>query len=783
MTCRRLALIGSLLLLLAPPALAAFTPDGSLAYLSSLRESLLANPEQAAALTAETPERQSALAPRIAMAESFRASLRFVAAPTGADFERMRALGLRFVEGKDGPLGSRSVFAVTVPWSALPRLYEDPALARLEAAWRPGSPPPLAQSRPQIETEIAWQVEDGGGAPLSGAGVTICDIDTGVWYYQHNFFRLSGEIFDWLDEDGSGGLSLGDAVDLDDNGLAGPDESLTFLEAGGVSQYGNGGGFDADFDWLYNDADTDGQRDYGSPAYGENDPCYGERLFLVDDTNANGQLDPGESLLALGASKIRAIYNQDGSIYSRGVDLLQSETDGWGHGTQVSGIFGGGWAGRHAMTGIAPGVESLHVDYQFASEPPFLLPIEAGLAWAVAEGADVVLIEDGEWVWEFMDGSSNLEIMMNELAADEGVIFIVPAGNLATGNMHGEFDGNDVVLNAVGSSVVWPSFLWRDSVKPQLTLTPPGGSPFVVPDDGVDIVEQGYEIHGLIAISDRGTRRWDLRIARQGGGSLTGAWSFHFSLPLEMHAYFGDNVSGWYSSSSWDAGSMQHTVTWPATADSAISVAAYNPAGDGDINSFSGWGPRIDGRPDVDIAAPGSTVYSCSPWGLGQYGAFGGTSSAGPHVAGAAALLRQLIPGLDNGLCRALLRAGAGEDGYTGDTDRWGSGKLRIAAAIAAAINTVAEAPTPSPLRLAASPNPFNPSTTLSFDLPGEGEAELRIFTVDGRQVWGRKLRGDKRSVTWDGRDASGRRLASGVYLVHLRQENHVAAVRLTLLK
>ncbi len=780
---RKLALFAIILTALATTAIAEFTPDGSLAYLMGLRETLLDNPGQAADLIAATPTRQSDLAPRISLADSFRASLRFVAKPRAEDFARIRSLGLLFVEGDDGPLGSRSVFAVTVPWSALPQLLEDPAIARIEAAWRPGSPPPLAQSRPQIETEIAWEVEDGGGIPLSGAGVTICDIDTGVWYYQHNFFRLTEDRFDWLDEDGNGDLSSGDAVDLDNNGVAGPNEALAFLEATGVDHYGNGGGYDVDFDWLFNDDDADGQRDYGAPAYGENDPCYGERLFLVDDVNDNGQLDSGEQLLALGDSKIRAIYNKDGSIHTRGVDLLQSETDGWGHGTQVSGIFGGGWPGRHAMTGIAPGVESLHVDYDFAGEPPFLLPIEAGLAWAVAEGADVVLIEDGEWVWEFMDGSSNLEIMMNELAADEGVIFVVPAGNLATGNMHGEFDGNDVVLNITGAQVSWPSFLWRDSVKPQLTLTPPGGSPFIVPDDGVDIIEQGYEIHGLIAISDRGTRRWDLRIARQGGGSIAGAWDFHFSIPLHMHAYFGDNVSGWYSGSTWDAGSMQHTVTWPATADSAISVAAYDPAGDGDINGFSGWGPRIDGRPDVDITAPGSTVYSCSNWSLGQYGPFGGTSSAGPHVAGAAALLRQLIPDLDNGLCRMLLRAGAGDDIYTGDPDRWGAGKLRIAAAIAAAINTVAETPSPLSLRLVAQPNPFNPSTTISFDLPGEGKAELRIFTVDGRQVWGSKLRAEQRSVTWGGRDASGRPLASGVYLVHLRQEQHVAAIRLTLIK
>jgi len=112
-------------------------------------------------------------------------------------------------------------------------------------------------------------------------------------------------------------------------------------------------------------------------------------------------------------------------------------------------------------------------------------------------------------------------------------------------------------------------------------------------------------------------------------------------------------------------------VSWPATADSAISVAAYNPLNDGGINAFSGQGPRIDGRPDVDLAAPGSTVFSISAFTPGDFTPFGGTSAAGPHVAGAAALLRQLLPGLDSGTCRAWLRAGAAQDEHTGDPDLW----------------------------------------------------------------------------------------------------------------
>jgi len=736
----------------------------------------------------------AALAPRVARADLFTGSIRFDSRPNTKLLARLEALGVEFFRygDSDEPAGSRTVFPARIPFAALTALERGArgfGIAHIDCAWRPGAPPPLARSRPQVETEAAWEVTDGAGDPLSGEGVVIADFDTGVLFYHPAFFRESGESFDWLDVDLSGGLSPGDAVDLDGNELPGANEDLKYIEAGNTDHYGNSpGGYDTAFDFLYNDADSDGQRDYGPPAYGESDPTYGERLFIADDLDGDGILDPGEPLLALGDVMVRAIHNRDGSVRRRGVDLLQSETDYWGHGTQVTGIFGGGWAGR-AMTGIAPGVECVHFDNDYISEPPFLVPIEAGLLWARDEGADVILIEDGEWAWEYLDGSSNVEIMLNELAADDGIVPVIPAGNLATGGMHTWFDGTDTAIAADGCHILWVDFLWFDSLKPQLELTPPGGSPIVLPYDGGTVYEQGYGIYALITISDRGTRRWDIRIATDPeGGNLDGSWDFHFSIAPGggIHGFFYDDISGWTSASDWAVEVQTHTVTWPATADSAISVAAYQPADDGGINSYSGWGPRIDGRPDVDIAAPGSTVWSAHPFTPGNYTPFGGTSGAGPHVAGAVALLKQLMPDIDPGQCRAWLRAGAGQDEHTSDPNRWGAGKLRIYAAIAAALTNVADTPPSPELSLAAYPNPFNPATTLRFTLPTGAPATLRIFSASGRQVWSHALpaaEAGEREIRWGGVDDRGRALASGLYFVYLRQGDRVAATRVTLLK
>ncbi|MBN1825051.1 MAG: T9SS type A sorting domain-containing protein [Candidatus Eisenbacteria bacterium] len=73
---------------------------------------------------------------------------------------------------------------------------------------------------------------------------------------------------------------------------------------------------------------------------------------------------------------------------------------------------------------------------------------------------------------------------------------------------------------------------------------------------------------------------------------------------------------------------------------------------------------------------------------------------------------------------------------------------------------------------LGNAPNPFNPVTEILFELPRAGEATLAIHDVSGRLVAvlsrGPRDAGTFRE-TWDGRDDSGRPVASGVYFARLR--------------
>ncbi len=83
-------------------------------------------------------------------------------------------------------------------------------------------------------------------------------------------------------------------------------------------------------------------------------------------------------------------------------------------------------------------------------------------------------------------------------------------------------------------------------------------------------------------------------------------------------------------------------------------------------------------------------------------------------------------------------------------------------------------------------PNPFNPRTTIKFDLKQSGPVDLAVFDVAGRLVK-RLVREDVAAgiheTIWEGTDTGGRTAAAGVYFFRLKTRDTIDTKRMTLIK
>jgi len=78
-----------------------------------------------------------------------------------------------------------------------------------------------------------------------------------------------------------------------------------------------------------------------------------------------------------------------------------------------------------------------------------------------------------------------------------------------------------------------------------------------------------------------------------------------------------------------------------------------------------------------------------------------------------------------------------------------------------------------------ASPNPFNPQTTVNYGLAGRSNVTIRVYDLSGRVV--RSLVGGvvepgEHAVTWDGTTDAGTHAASGVYFVRMEGTGSVGS-------
>jgi parallel beta-helix repeat protein len=107
--------------------------------------------------------------------------------------------------------------------------------------------------------------------------------------------------------------------------------------------------------------------------------------------------------------------------------------------------------------------------------------------------------------------------------------------------------------------------------------------------------------------------------------------------------------------------------------------------------------------------------------------------------------------------------------------------------AVAVGCNASAvELPERAELVIGNHPNPFNPRTTIFFELPQAGPATLRIYTLAGHLVgeksWNSLPQG-RSEFQWNGLDLGGRALSSGVYLYRVDTVDQSLSRRMSLIR
>ena len=235
-----------------------------------------------------------------------------------------------------------------------------------------------------------------------------------------------------------------------------------------------------------------------------------------------------------------------------------------------------------------------------------------------------------------------------------------------------------------------------------------------------------------------------------------------------------------------NSGPSPRSAEVPGCYPSVVGVGALME--NGRPAAFSGRGPAPAAAPWVqnpghpvipawaghkpDISAPGVRVLSSLPGG--GYGLLSGTSVAAPHVAGAVALMLQKNPLLSvRELTDALISTAHGVPGILAAPGNVvGYGALNVHDALASVDGLMPVAAAKSrPAAASLDVRRQGDGVVIRY-APGSTEpASLDIYDLTGRRVrtLAVPVSSGPGTEVWHGRDAAGREVGSGVYLVRLR--------------
>ena len=679
--------------------------------------------------------------------EDFLGSIRFARELTLQEEAHIAVLGVKF-SGVQQARHIGTIYPVRIQWSGLDAVLDHPLVVQVESASIVKPRPPLDTTGSLVGATQLGEYIESSLMEHPGEGTAVADLDSGIDVFHPAFFRADGGHFRWLDVDEDGQLTFGvDACDLNSDGTAQPEEILSWSDASqinfniidmddfpGYDLFDPDGVFELGVDWLYLDQNGNGLRDYGvENGFGEDDPAFGEPVLLPDDVDGDGVLDPDEKLVMLKTSKVAKVWVA-GDEYVRGENLSTLDTSmfpsdggfpGSMHGTGVAGIIAANTPGMSKYVGIAPYSDLYMIDHSLdQGSHGFVSGNLEQMIWAREQGVKIMLYEFSTWGVQFMDGSSNMEMAMDELRKKNGIIQVCPTGNLAASGKHMTMDLPSGSLNfsvdvpkVIPGHDLWPyetpslivSLYWYGTEEDiDLLLKEPDGDKMIAlqPNQyqplalGTSMQVASQAMYSSSNLVHRMVIIWQTNNKY----IKTGAYQFQLknksAEKRQIHGFLQDYVSGWDRATVFaDFESVDSTLCHPSTSDSALTVGAYGGVfgeeGEvGNIRDYSSRGPRMDGEVHMDITAPDDPFSPFPNWYSGKftgdklvegaYMVFGGTSGAGPHVAGALALLMQLHPNKKVGEIEDMLLDNAHAEAYMGTLPdkAWGNGKVNAYKAI-----------------------------------------------------------------------------------------------------
>lgn len=228
--------------------------------------------------------------------------------------------------------------------------------------------------------------------------------------------------------------------------------------------------------------------------------------------------------------------------------------------------------------------------------------------------------------------------------------------------------------------------------------------------------------------------------------------------------------------------SLSSSSTTSATIVQVVSAQVLFKTANGKVKTFGGGlqlvGVEPAGRPATEIV-PSTVKMSATVCATGEILAVAKGANVGD-------MDNDGIPDLDVNFSRADLAMLLGclpnnslvtvniSAMTTGGLPVLGSATIKVATHSGAAVKAF------------ASPNPFNPETSINYTLRSSGTVSVRIYSLQGRLV--RTLEEGFASpgaheVRWNGRDDNGGTVASGMYLVKVAQGGDSSTLKVIVAK